>query len=138
MDSQDKLYMYLIVTFFGFIIFIISVLSKKITFLSFLSVYFVLVLLCGIIISGIGLMLVLMWHVGNARPYYEGSKEDFSNYLGFGIFLLLASVFIVSFFNLGKIVFYATLILSSIGILLLVLGLKYYIKETFRKNPAHS
>ncbi len=138
MDSQDKLYMYLIVTFFGFIIFILSVLSKKITFLSFLSVYFVLVLLCGIIISGFGLMLVLMWHVGNARPYYEGNKKDFSNYLGFGIFLLLSSVFIVSFFNLGKMGFYATIILSSIGILLLVLGLKYYIRETFRKTPAHS
>jgi hypothetical protein len=138
MESIDRLFTSLIITFLGFIIFIFGILSKKVSFLGFVSTYFVLVLLSGMITTALGLIFILIWHVENARPYYEAKTRDFSNYLAFGVVLLLFSVFIVSFFKLGRIVYLSTLTISALGIMLLVIGLRYYIKDAFRRTPARS
>lgn len=131
MEKEGLLYSSIFTLFLGFILFIGTVLNKRFPYSSFISTYFVLILIIGMITAGIGMIMMLVWHVKNRRPYLEiVQKDHFPAYFGFGIFLLVIGITIISYYtNMQKGLYYMAMSVTVAGIILLIIGLRYFAKE---------
>ena len=144
MAVDDLPYKSIFVLFIGFLIFIAMILNKIHLFYEPLHDYFVLFLFTGIFISITGLFMGIRWNFKHRKPYYLRKKQKktthFMSYLAFGIILLLSSFTIIHYYHgLNKTVHLMSQIVSVGGILLLLNGLRYFIKELIiQKTPRHS
>ena len=132
--------------FVGFLIFIAMILNKIHMFFVPLHDYFVLFLLIGILISSGGLVMTFKWQFENRKPFYEHNQQQkrktqhFTPYLAFGILLILVGFFSIYYINIpNRNIFIMTMSISITGILLLINGLRYFVKEAIiEKTPRHS
>lgn len=130
--------------FVGFLIFIAMILNKIHMFFVPLHDYFVLFLFIGVSISSAGLFMVFKWQFENRKPFYEHKKQKkvthFMPYLAFGILLILVGFFSIYYIKIpNKSIFIMTMSISITGILLLLNGLRYFVKEAIiGKTPQHS
>ena len=131
MKKDDSLYMSIFVVFFGFLIFMSSILNKKFLFLKIMDTYFILFLFFGVFSSLIGVFMMIVWHVNNRMPFHEKTiKNHFPTYLGFGASLIIVGLTIIFYYsNLSKFMYLMSIALSIAGIIFLLQGLRYYIKE---------
>ncbi len=138
MEEDDLLFAAIFVMFLGFLIFVLSIINKNFIFITFLDNYFVLFFFFGILMSVIGLALLVAWHVNNKVPYYvETKKNHFSSFLGFGMLLLVIGfVLLIRYSKLSSLVYIMSIAISIMGIILLIMGLEYFVREVLIKKPA--
>ncbi len=142
MNAEDILmYKSIFVLFFGFLVFVMIFLNKLHMFLSILDSYFVLFLFLGVITTIIGIIMLFVWNFKNRKPYEE--EETVKNFVNthFTPYLISGIVFIIIGFSL---LFYLkdetgimrimSISSSILGIILLLVGLTYYIKEVLFKT----
>ena len=140
MERDDSLFLSIFVVFFGFLIFMSSIINKKFLFLKILDTYFILFLFFGVVSSLIGVFMMIVWHVNNRMPFQEKVvKNHFPTYLGFGAYLIIVGFTIIFYYsNLSKFMYLMSIALSIAGIIFLILGLRYYIKEVMVKTKQPS
>ena len=131
MEKERLLYTSIFTLFLGFIMFMASILNNRFTYSQFISAYFVLFIIAGMIMAGTGMIMMLVWHVKNKKPYLEVVRKDhFPSYFGFGIFLLVIGITIISYYSkMQRGVYYMAMSITVAGIILLIIGLKYFAKE---------
>jgi len=84
--------------------------------------------------------MMIVWHVNNRMPFQEKVvKNHFPTYLGFGASLIIVGFTIIFYYsNLSKFMYLMSIALSIAGIIFLILGLRYYIKEVMVKTKQPS
>jgi hypothetical protein len=139
MEEEDLLFIAIFVMFLGFLIFVTSIINKRFGFATFLEIYFVLFFFFGLMISTLGLGLLVVWHVKNKKPFYvEKKKNHFPSFLGFGMLLLVIGFsLLMRYSKLNNIIYVMSIAISIMGIILLIMGLEYFIREVLikKKNP---
>ena len=146
MAAESLLYRAIFTLFLGFIIFVSSILNKTFTVFEAINQYYVLFIFTGFIISIIGIVSALTWHFQTRLPFYEPQPkritkvQHFTPYLAFGILLILLGFFSIYYVKIpNKNIYIMTMSISITGILLLLNGLRYFIKEAIiGKTPRHS
>jgi len=136
----------MILTFLGFIIFLGSILNKINNFFWIVDKYYVLFLLFGIVVSTFGLVNMMIWNFKNKTPFFdiEQSKPrlHFVPYLEVGMFMILGGFTTIHYIKKIKMGMYIISMSSSIiGILIMLYGLKFFIKEVYnpsQKSSSHS
>jgi len=84
------------------------------------------------------------WQLKNRKPFYIHKKQKktthFMPYLAFGIILVLSSFTALHYYHgFNKTVYIMSQSISITGILLLINGMRYFIKEAIiEKTPGHS
>jgi len=131
MEQEDILYVSLITIFLGFIIFLFTIINKQISAISIFDMYFVLFLFFGALIVIVGMIVLLVWHVRHRQPYQEEIKKNtFPSFLGIGaVLIVIGYIFLFHYSNLSNILYIMSLAVSITGILMLLVGLRFYIKE---------
>lgn len=130
MDKDNFLYFAIFTIFFGFLIFILSILNKTYSFNKFLETFFVLFLFSGVILTVLGFIFMLIWYVDNRLPFEEiVIRKQFPRYLGYGALLIVTSFFTIFYISKEKIVYTISMAVAIIGIALLINGLRYFLTE---------
>ena len=144
MAKDDILYKSIFLIILGFLIFVLITFNKTNGLFPFLASYFVIFLISGILISSTGIIFYFVWDFKNRKPYFEQTgrtKTHFASFLSYGVILTFLSLYaryyfkgISSGFNL------MLLAVSTGGILLMLIGLRFFIKEVIiaRRAPLHS
>ena len=142
MAAESLLYRAIFTLLMGFIIFVSSIINKTFEILAFMNNYFVLFLFSGFVISTTGIVYTLNWHFKNRGPFYEEQQKTshFIPYLAFGILLILIGFISIFYIEVpSKNLFIMTMSVSITGILLLINGLRYFVKEAvIQKTPERS
>ena len=143
MAAEEVLFKSVFTLFSGFLIFLSIILNKIHKFLSLLDSYFVLFLFSGIIISGIGISMMVVWNFKNRKPYVDTKQKRyyFIQFFSIGILMILIGFTLIYYLMaFNKNLMIISLGISVLGILLLVIGLSYFAKEVvfIRKTPTHS
>ncbi|MCM2325140.1 MAG: hypothetical protein NDI94_01635 [Candidatus Woesearchaeota archaeon] len=138
MDPEDKMYLSLFVTFFGFMLLMATILNKRIHFLQIMTDYFIVFMFLGVIICSIGVSLILIGHVENRKPFIEDTNAKSPGFLAMGTLLVATGFIFISYFKLSKTVYIAAISVSILGIISLVNGLRFFLKENFKKSQPHS
>jgi hypothetical protein len=138
MAKEDMMYKSIFVLFLGFLVFVMIILNKIHLFLVILDSYFVLFLFLGIIISLVGMSMLVVWNFNNRQPYFEeiNSKigTHFAPYLAAGIFFIVGGFTSLYYLKgLSRVSFLVSISSSILGIMLLLIGLKYFITEVLKK-----
>ena len=145
MASEDLLFESMFMIFLGFMNFVLITLNKAKMFFAILDTYYVIFLFLSILVSAIGFIMGIVWNFKNRKPYYEDlskAKLRFPLYLGSGALLVLAGFLVMIYYNLNKAFYITSLAASIAGIILLISGLAYFVKEVFyassKRIPQHS
>jgi hypothetical protein len=141
MAKENLLYQGLFLSLFGFLVFMLSILNKVNSFFWVLGDYFVIFLFIGIILSAIGILTMIGYSVENRSPFVEATNKGpslhFAPYLGVGL-LFIFTGFILIFYYKGitRSLYIISMAISISGIILLIQGLWFFIKEAFGNKPA--
>ncbi|MBN2367720.1 hypothetical protein JXC34_01780 [Candidatus Woesearchaeota archaeon] len=140
MAYDDILYRAIFTLFLGFLTFVSILVNKVYSLFSLLDNYFVLFFFSGILISFIGIGMMIVWHFKNRRPFYESEVKKevlhFAPYLAAGSVSAIIGFFLQVYYrHMGQALFIISMSLSMLGILLLLNGLRYFIKEVLVKKP---
>ncbi|MBT3720848.1 hypothetical protein HN789_04215 [archaeon] len=133
MKHEDSLFISIFIMFLGFLIFTLNMVNQKILIFSYLNSIYVLAFFGSIIISIIGLGMLLFWHVENKKPFFEKTKQNhFPNYLGIGMVLVFIGLTVlIKYAKIHLIIYIMSASISIMGIIFLLLGLEYFIREVF-------
>ncbi|MFH2020384.1 MAG: hypothetical protein ABIJ34_03155 [archaeon] len=131
MDEENKFYLSLFVIFSGFMLFIFAFMNKQKLFFPTLDKYYVLLVLAGIFTGIFGASMMLAWHVRNRKPFEDTfTKTHFPSFFAIGALLLFSGLSFYFFYAKGRVlVFEMSMTASIMGIILLMLGLRYYVQE---------
>jgi len=141
MEKENLLYLAIFTLFFGFLVFMITIMHKAFMFEGILETYYVLFLFFAIITLIVGMILFLIWHVENKSPYIENVVVyHFPSYLLMGIVLVFAGFYsIYHYAQLNRNLYFMALSVSTVGITLLLNGLRLFLQEIIvQKKPARS
>ncbi len=77
--------------------------------------------------------MLLFWHVENKKPFFEKTKQNhFPNYLGIGMVLVFIGLTVlIKYAKIHLIIYIMSASISIMGIIFLLLGLEYFIREVF-------
>jgi len=104
MKQDQLLFSSLFAVFFGFLIFILSIMNQGLRLIAIFTTYYVLFLLLGLVIMLTGFVFMLIWHVSNRQPFEdkENKRESFYGYLALGIFSLTMGFLYMLCFHFRK------------------------------------
>lgn len=138
MAYDGLLYNSVFTMFLGFIIFIVSIINKKLEYLPIVNQYYVLFLFLGIIISLIGMGMAIIWDFKNQTFFIEEVKQKqpfFMSYFSFGILLMVVGFTMIFYYShLSKGLYIIAMVVSVSGIGLAINGLRFFLKEAFRQR----
>ena len=146
MAHENLLYQSMIFTFLGFMVFLASILNKINQFIWVMDQYFVLFLFLGILITGFGIINMVVWNFRNRTPFFDDAapkpKLHFVPFLGFGMMFVIGGFTTIHYIkHLSMNLYVFAMAISITGILSMLYGLKFFLKEAYapsQKNPSHS
>ena len=141
MAYDDLLFKSIFTLFLGFLTFLSIILNKIYMVIGILDNYFVLFFFGGIAVSVSGIVMLVIWHFRNRKPFYEENEVKapplrFVPYLSLGAVFTISGLFVrFHFSGSGMELFVISMASSILGILLLLNGLRHFIKEVIIKKP---